>query len=189
MHTVELTCDPALEAAVRGLWQRLSEGGVPSLAHNTHPSHRPHLTMASFGTMPVGAPALLNELLAAALPLPVRLTGLVSYSARSRRRVLSWAVVPTVELMVLHREVWRILSGAGEPNPFYLPGRWSPHVGLTRRVEPAELATAHEIVGRLPDVSGLFDAARSYDSESRTLLTLGVPEFDGVGLRVAERGE
>ncbi|WP_030272349.1 2'-5' RNA ligase family protein [Streptomyces sp. NRRL B-24484] len=173
MQTVELTCAPALDAAVRGVWQQLSGAGLPSLAHNTHPGHRPHLTLASCGAAPEGALDAVGELLAEALPLPVRLTGLLSFSARSRRRVLSWAVVPTFELVDLHRRVWLLLDGAADPNPHYLPGRWAPHIGLTRRLEPEELALAHTVVGRHPDLTGAFDAGRSYDTLTGAAVPLG----------------
>lgn len=172
MQTVELTCAPALDDAVRKVWQQLSDAGVPSLARNAHPGHRPHLTLAACGAAPQGAVSAVGELMAGALPMPVRLTGLLSFSARSRRRVLSWAVVPTVELLGLHRRVWELLDGAEEPNPLYLPGRWAPHLGLTRRLEPDELALAHDVVGRLPDLTGVFDAARSYDGDTRLAVPL-----------------
>ncbi|PBC70983.1 2'-5' RNA ligase superfamily protein [Streptomyces sp. TLI_235] len=173
MQTVELTCAPALDAAVREVWQQLSEAGVASLAHNIHPGHRPHLTLAACGAAPEGALDAVGELLAEVLPLPVRLTGLLSFSARSRRRVLSWAVVPTFELVDLHRRVWLLLDDAEDPNPHYRPGRWAPHVGLTRRLEPAELGLAHAVLGRHPDLTGLFDAGRSYDGLTGATTPLG----------------
>ncbi|MFJ6215423.1 2'-5' RNA ligase family protein [Streptomyces sp. NPDC092296] len=176
MRTVELTCDPAFDSAVRAVWGRLAEAGLPSLTYNTHPTHRPHLTLAAAVDFPPGAHERIDALLAgAALPLRVRLSGLLSFSARSRRRVLSWGLVPTAELLALHGAVWEALDGATEPNPLYLPGRWMPHLGLTRRLEPEQLVTALEVLGRLPDLLGGLDAARSYDSESRGTVPLGAP--------------
>ncbi|AUG75949.1 hypothetical protein CFP65_1031 [Kitasatospora sp. MMS16-BH015] len=172
MQTVELTCAPEFDAAVREVWQRLSDGGVPSLARNTHAGHRPHLTLAC-GTLSPEALARVDELLAASLPLPVRLTGLLSFSARSRRRVLAWSVVPGYELVRLHHRIWQLLADSPEPNPYYLPGRWSPHLGLTRRLEPEELVRAHDLLGRLPDLTGEFDAARSYDTDTELTVPLG----------------
>ncbi|MGA5699586.1 2'-5' RNA ligase family protein [Peterkaempfera bronchialis] len=174
MRTVELTCDPAFDEAVRAVWDRLAEAGLPGLSLNTHPTHRPHLTLAAAGSFPPGAQERIDALLAApALPLQVRLSGLLSFSARSRRRVLSWGVVPTAELLALHGAVWRELADAEEPHPFYLPGRWMPHLGLTRRMEPDQLITALEVLGRLPDLPGVLDAGRSYDTETRQTVPLG----------------
>ncbi|MFD0560689.1 hypothetical protein ACFQ2M_00580 [Kitasatospora saccharophila] len=56
---------------------------------------------------------------------------------------------------------------APEPNPPYPPGRWMPHLGLTRRMEPDGLAPAHRLLGRRPDPEGVFGAARSFDGESQ----------------------
>jgi 2'-5' RNA ligase len=173
---VELTCDPAFDGAVRAVWERLADAGLPSLTFNTHPTHRPHLTLAAAGHFPPGAQARIDEVLAApALPIPVRLSGLLSFSARSRRRILAWGVVPGPELIALHGAVWEALAGAGEPHPFYLPGRWMPHMSLTRRLEPEQLLTALDVLGRLPDLPGVLDGARSYDTETRRTVPLGAP--------------
>ncbi|WP_053644297.1 2'-5' RNA ligase family protein [Streptomyces sp. XY431] len=173
MQTVELLCDPPFDRAVRTVWQRLADAGVDSLADNPHPGHRPHLTLATCARMPAGAAERLDELLAETLPLTVRLTGLLSFAARSRRRVLSWAIVPTVELVQLHRRVWELLDGAEEPSPYYVPGRWSPHLGLTRRLTPEEVSLAHATLGRHPDLTGTFTAARSFDSGTQLTRPLG----------------
>ncbi|MFG2693447.1 2'-5' RNA ligase family protein [Kitasatospora sp. NPDC048407] len=172
MRTIELTCAPALDRAVRTVWRQLADGGVDSLADNPHPAHRPHLTLAACGAVEPEQLAELGELLAAALPLEVRFTGLLSFSARSRRRVLAWGVVPSPELVELHREVWRLLAAVPDPNPLYLPGRWMPHLGLTRRLEPDALAQAHDLLGRHPDLTGTFDAARTFDSETQLTVPL-----------------
>ncbi|PJN23058.1 2'-5' RNA ligase family protein [Kitasatospora sp. CB02891] len=173
MRTIELTCAPALDRAVRTVWRQLADGGVDSLADLPHPAHRPHLTLAACGAIEPERLAELGELLAGALPLEVRFAGLLSFAARSRRRVLTWGVVPSPALVELHREVWRLLASAPDPDPRYLPGRWMPHLGLTRRLEPAALAQAHELLGRHPDLTGTFDAARTFDSETR--LTVPLP--------------
>jgi len=175
MRTIELTCDPGLERAVREVWQRLADGGVDSLAHNVHPAHRPHLTLAAVGV--VGEPVVqrVGELVAGALPLEVRFSGLLSFSARSRRRVLAWGVVPSPALMDLHRAVWRELASAAEPNPLYLPGRWMPHLGLSRRLDSNGLTLAHDLLGRHPDLVGTFDAARTFDSETQLASPLPAP--------------
>ncbi|MER7701332.1 2'-5' RNA ligase family protein [Kitasatospora sp. NPDC097605] len=173
MQTVELLCDPPLDRAVRAVWRQLADGGVDSLAHNPHPGHRPHLTLAACARMPAGAAERLDDLLADALPLDVRLTGLLSVAARSRRRVLGWSVVPTLELLRLHQRVWEVLEHAEEPDPHYVPGRWSPHLGLTRRLPPDAVTLAHALLGRHPDLTGTLDTARSFDSGTQRTRPLG----------------
>ncbi|MFF7453219.1 2'-5' RNA ligase family protein [Kitasatospora sp. NPDC008115] len=173
MQTVELLCDPPLDRAVRALWRRLADGGVDSLADNPHPGHRPHLTLAVCARMPADAGERLDELLADALPLTVRLTGLLSFAARSRRRVLSWSVVPTLDLLRLHHRVWEVLEHAEAPDPHYVPGRWSPHLGLTRRLTPDAVTLTHTLLGRHPDLTGTFDTARTFDSDTQQTRPLG----------------
>ncbi|MEW2332379.1 hypothetical protein AB0880_31820 [Micromonospora chersina] len=75
MRTVELLCSPELDEAVRAAWDRLVAAGLPSLARNTHPTNRPHLTLASVDEFPAGAEQRLADLCDAALPLPARLDG------------------------------------------------------------------------------------------------------------------
>ncbi|WP_259464473.1 hypothetical protein [Streptomyces sp. TLI_171] len=69
----------------------------------------------------------------------------------------------------------RLLAAAPEPNPLYLPGRWMPHLGLTRRVGPDGLALAHQVLGRHPDLAGVFDAARTFDSDTQLTVPLPLP--------------
>jgi hypothetical protein len=38
--------DDQADAAVRRLWQRLADAGLPSLATRTHRQHRPHVSLA-----------------------------------------------------------------------------------------------------------------------------------------------
>ncbi|MEV6978732.1 2'-5' RNA ligase family protein [Kitasatospora sp. NPDC093806] len=173
MQTVELLCDAPFDGAVRTVWQHLADGGVDSLAHSTHPGHRPHLTLAACARMPAGAADRIDELLREALPLPVRLTGLLSFAARSRRRVLSWSVVPTADLVLLHQRIWHALDGAEEPDQHYVPGRWSPHLALTRRLTPESLTLAHTLLGRHPDLTGTFTTARTFDSTTQQAHPLG----------------
>ncbi|WP_243422237.1 hypothetical protein [Micromonospora globispora] len=72
MRTVELLCSPELEEAVRAAWERLAAAGLPSLARNTHPTNRPHLTLAAVDEFPPGAEERLADLCDAALPVLVR---------------------------------------------------------------------------------------------------------------------
>jgi hypothetical protein len=43
-RAIELYFDADLEQAVRSLWQRLADAGLPSLSTFTHGRHRPHLS-------------------------------------------------------------------------------------------------------------------------------------------------
>ncbi|MDH6460732.1 hypothetical protein M2302_000893 [Micromonospora sp. A200] len=169
MRTVELLCSPPLEATVRAAWDRLAAAGLPSLARNTHPSNRPHLTIASVDAFPPGAAERLADLFDAALPLPVRLDRVEVLDGSAP---LVWLVRPTSELTALHAAVWDVLAGADGQNPWHAPGRWIPHLSLALRFRDNDrrLARALACVDR---PAGEFVAARSYDGDTRTVSPLG----------------
>ena len=83
--------------------------GLPSLARNTHPTNRPHLTLASVDEFPPGAEQRLADLCAAALPLPARLQRVEVLDGSAP---LVWLVRPVPELVALHGAVWDVLAGA-----------------------------------------------------------------------------
>jgi len=47
MRSIELTFDPATEAAFRDEWAALQEAGLPNLGRHPDASNRPHLTLAA----------------------------------------------------------------------------------------------------------------------------------------------
>ncbi|MGA5301728.1 2'-5' RNA ligase family protein [Nucisporomicrobium flavum] len=158
MHTVELLLDAPLEARVRTVWRDLLAMGLRSLASHEHPTNRPHVTLATADALsPVVAPALDG------LPLDVELDDVVFLG-----RTVAWRVRPSAALLSVQRRVWEALDGR-DRNPLHEPGRWVPHVSLALRVKP-------ELQDRYPrDIgaaSGRVVAARTYNSETRTVTSL-----------------
>ncbi|MEU6075057.1 2'-5' RNA ligase family protein [Micromonospora sp. NPDC047074] len=169
MRTVELVCSPGLEGAVRGAWERLAAAGLPSLARNTHPTNRPHLTLAAVDEFPPGARRRLTDLFDAALPLPVRLDRIAVLGGSAP---LVWLLHPSPQLTALHAAVWDVLAGAPGQRPWHAPGSWRPHLSLALRFRDADRRRARAVAGAdRPD--GTFVAGRSYDGESRTVSPLG----------------
>ncbi|WP_446215420.1 2'-5' RNA ligase family protein [Micromonospora sp. IBHARD004] len=168
MRTVELVCSPPLEETVRGIWDRLAAAGLPSLARNTHPTNRPHLTLASVDEFPPGAEQRLADLCAAALPLPARLQRVEVLDGSAP---LVWLVRPVPELVALHGAVWDVLAGAPGQNPWHLPGRWIPHLSLALRFRDADRRLARALAGA-DRPSGELVGARSYDGDTRTVSEL-----------------
>lgn len=158
MRTVELLPDDALDAAVRDAWARLAAAGLPSLGGHPHPTNRPHLTLASAPELPPLRPVL------GALPVPVRLSGVLAFGGD--RGALVWAVVPSRALLDLHAGVAAALDLDADSH--HAPGRWTPHLSLALRTTPEERAAAVALLSGLPEVTGAFTAARSYDGTSRT---------------------
>jgi 2'-5' RNA ligase len=164
---VELVCDEALDAAVRGVWRRLEAAGLPSLATHPHPTNRPHVTLATADDLTPGMLADLRAALAA-LPVPVRLDGLIFFDGRMGMAV--WRIAADDPLLRLQAEVWRALDGA-QRNPQHEPQAWVPHISLARRVRPEQRAAVQAVAGAAA-AGGTLVAARSYDSGTRTVSEL-----------------
>jgi hypothetical protein len=159
MRTVELLFDDELDGAVRAVWRRLAQAGLPSLATHGHPTNRPHVTLAAGDVVP--------ELDLSVLPLPVTLDGLIFFDGKPG--MLVWRVVPDAALLALHDEVWRAMR---DPNPLHAPDVWVPHVGLARRIPPGDRARLSDFLSGLRPRQGSLVAARSYDTRSRTVTAL-----------------
>ncbi|CAM5353102.1 MULTISPECIES: 2'-5' RNA ligase family protein [Streptomyces] len=165
MRTVELLLDEAAELAVREAWRRLADAGLPSQARHRSPTNSPHLTLAACPELTAPIRWGLAEA-AAALPLPVRFTGVVRFERPTS--VLAWALDLDSALAGLHRRVWEAVASDSPPgtlNPFHEPGRWIPHVtlGRTRRADAFADRRISELLPTPPPSVRLI-ALRSYDT-------------------------
>lgn len=159
-HSVEALLDPATDAWIRAQWQALDDVGVAGQARHTGASNRPHVTFAWAQAMPDDV----ERALVAALDgvpdgvgLPVRLGGLVLFPRRGAS-VLARLVVPDEALLRLHRLVVTACAGAPGLDAHVLPGAWTPHVTLSRRVPADELGRAVAAVAVVPhDAAGWVD--------------------------------
>ncbi|WP_306204215.1 2'-5' RNA ligase family protein [Actinoplanes sp. RD1] len=148
MHTVELTLDDELDRTVRAVWERLRAAGLKSLATHGHPTNRPHLTLATGASLTPEAVAAV-----AGLPLPAVLEGVVLFG-----HAVAWRVSASAELEAMRAAV---AEAMGSDRP------WVPHVSLALRVkDPGEY---EPVLRGLAPARGMFVAARSYDSETRTV--------------------
>lgn len=164
MRSIELTLGDEADAAVRADWTTLAAAGLRSLAHHVGPSNRPHITLAA-GEELADSVALRSAL--QAIPIPVRFGGFVVFGVGRRGFVLARHVVASAELLALHRAVHDAAPGAVE---LTLPGRWTPHVTLARRVSADELAHALPLLGPLPPAAAM--AARLWDGVTKELTPL-----------------
>jgi hypothetical protein len=85
------------------------------------------------------------------------------------KAVLARLVVPTVELLDVHAEVYRMCLPHLSPGPMpnALPGQWTAHVTLARRVVPAQLGRALRIAGRPPEIAGRVVGLRRWDGNAK----------------------
>lgn len=173
MRTVELLLDEAAELAVRDAWRRLANAGLPSQARHRSPTNSPHLTLATCRELTAPVRWELAEV-AAALPLPVRFTGVVRFERPTS--VLAWGLDLDSALDGLHRRVWEAVASDSPPealNPFHVPGRWSPHItlGRTRRAGAFAGRRVPELLPA-PPLSAWLTTLRSYDTDTGDLEVL-----------------
>ncbi|PJJ71840.1 2'-5' RNA ligase superfamily protein [Diaminobutyricimonas aerilata] len=170
MQSVELLLDADADEAVREEWRELDEAGLPSLARHTGASNRPHITLL---VAPEGAETRIASLrdAAALLPVPVTLGGLLLFPSR-HGAVLARAVVVTAALLTVHRAVHDAVGRAVTALPVSVPDAWTPHVTLARRLTPAQVAVALEVL-EAPVLAATATESRLWDSATRLVHPLG----------------
>lgn len=161
-HALELVLSPEDDARVRGRWQALEDGGIPSLARHQGRTHRPHLTVATSQVAPdADVLRAAQDLWAPLLPLPLRVDGLVLLGGR--RVSVADLVAAPLEARVAQARVTHAWSGADE-RP------WIPHVTLATRLS---LARAGEALELLATAAGPESRTETHDGAgARTTLTV-----------------
>lgn len=162
VHSVELVFDADTEAAVRGLWDELRAAGIPSQA----PASRPHATLTVAERIDPEVDTLLRPL-AVRFPMPCRIGAPLVFGRA--KAVLARLLVPTTELLDLHAEVHRLCLPHSSPGPMAnaLPGQWTAHVTVARRVMPAQMGRAVRIAGKPGEIEGSIAGLRRWVGESK----------------------
>ena len=162
VHSIELVFDHDTEAAIRRIWADLAGAGIPSQA----PASRPHVTLAVAERIAVDVDELLRPV-RKRLPLVAAIGAPVLFGRANV--VFARLVVPTTELLALHAEVHRLCVPhlAPAPMPNSLPGQWTAHVTLARRVGGGQLGRALRIAGRPSQIDGRFAGLRRWDGNKR----------------------
>ncbi|NRN66168.1 2'-5' RNA ligase [Kibdelosporangium sp. 4NS15] len=137
-HTVAVFFDDEAERAVRALWRRLDQAGVPSLAKHPNGRWAPRVTFAAAKQIPRRTRDLLkDELRTLAIP-NLWLSNLGTFP--STENVLMLGAVVDAELLAVHSAVHDVLAGRVQsPQAYWLPGSWTPHCTLTQGVEHHQL--------------------------------------------------
>ncbi len=158
-HVFELTFDPATEAIVRGVWQRIADAGLPSSLDA--PGYRPHISLAVYDIEQFDVDICQQRAQAFARgvsPFTIRLSHLGVFT--SWEHVVFLGVAPSTTLLTCHQEVLD-LCHILQPTlrEYYAPGQWTPHVTLAFDLHEEQaqqvLATVREI--ELP-ISGMIQA-------------------------------
>ncbi len=89
--------------------------------------------------------------------------------------VLARLVVPTSELLALHAEAHRLCRPHVMPAPMpnCLPGQWTAHVTLARRVGGAQLGRALRVAGRPAEIHGSIAGLRRWDGNKKVEHLIG----------------
>ncbi|PPG36310.1 hypothetical protein C5E10_01220 [Pseudoclavibacter sp. RFBG4] len=195
--SLELLFDTATETQIREEWRVLQELGVSSMGAHTGASNRPHLSLlvrsaspdevrgegesapadAASGQGGPGGPPLLDvdAVRDAAARLPIALTlGGPQLFTSGTRAVLARSVVPSAGLLELHAELY---ARAGDAEvavdlPHTVPGAWTPHVTLARRLKLADLERAVSALELAP-LHALATELRLWDARVGTVQLLG----------------
>jgi hypothetical protein len=162
VHSVELVFDPDTEATVRHIWDGLREAGIPSQA----PASRPHATLTVAERIDPDVDEALRTL-GDRFPLPCRI-GAPLFFGRAKA-VLARLVVPTAELLEVHAEVHALCLPHLSPGPMpnALPGQWTGHVTMARRLVPGQFGRAVRIAGKPTEIVGSVIGLRRWDGNSK----------------------
>ncbi|HME49985.1 2'-5' RNA ligase family protein [Mycobacterium sp.] len=162
VHSVELLLDPDTESTTRRVWEALSEAGLRSPGQ----ASRPHVTLVVAEEISTDVDELLSPV---TRQLPLRcLIGAPMVFGESRFTLVR-LVVPTAALLALQAEVHRICLPYLVPGPASntLPGQWTPHLTMARRVDPPQLARAVTIRKLARDVIASVVGLRRWDGTNR----------------------
>jgi 2'-5' RNA ligase len=162
--SIELLLDSESEDRVRADWSRLAAAGLSSLGAHPAPSNRPHITLLVRQTLaPVAFPSAVSL-----LPVAIDLVEPLTFIHRNRA-VLAWRVRVGDELRALHRAVHDAVP-TGDDAPHTVPGDWTPHVTLARRLRLDSLPDALGLIG--PPLLGAGVALRRWDAATATVTPL-----------------
>lgn len=163
-HSLELLVDDALDGIIRAQWRALADAGLPSRANLAAPTNRPHVTLVAAQSISSDVDSALVPL-AMRLPLSVRLGGLVVFGGHNRF-VLARLVVASSELLSIHAATLRLAAVDGA-FPHGLPGEWTPHVTLARRMTAKQVGTALTLLPSA-EATGFATAIRRWDGDEHT---------------------
>jgi 2'-5' RNA ligase len=166
VHSVELLFDPDTDAAIRRMWDDLTDAGVRSLAASTSPSNRPHVTLAVAEHMDDAVNDALRPLLQR---LPMSCTVGAPMVFGRGPFTLVRLVIPSAELLSLQAEVHKacLPHMSTGPLPHAEPGQWTPHITLARRVRHDKLADALSPRRMSRDRRATAVGIRHWDGNSR----------------------
>lgn len=170
--SVCLLLDERSDRAVRSLWRRLEDAGVPTLLSHTHGRHLPHLTFASLLEHDLDAVG------AALRRLPAQRATAVSFDALGMfRRSRCWlGLAPSPELVLRQHAVVAAARGTGaRVHRSYERGEWMPHLTLAPRLHLERLPVVARHVFEVLPLAATLERAALVDTATGTAHPLPHP--------------
>ncbi|MEU5841886.1 2'-5' RNA ligase family protein [Rhodococcus sp. NPDC047139] len=131
-----LLFDTETDRAIRRLWGRLEESGIPTLLTHTHRRHVPHLSYVVLRTYDLPAVESALEDVPDSGPVHIYIDTLGLF----RRGRASLVPAPSPDLVQRQDRVVRVVEETGaDLHRYYTPGRWTPHCSLSPRARRDEL--------------------------------------------------
>jgi 2'-5' RNA ligase len=131
-----LLFDRPSERAVRALWDRLEQHGVPSLRSHTHGRHVPHVSYAVLRSWDQEAVTAALADLRDGAPVELSFDGVGLF-----RRGRTWLVAGvSADFVARQQRVVEAVTATGaDLHKHYRPGIWLPHCSLAPRATLAQL--------------------------------------------------
>lgn len=168
-----LLFDRRSERAVRALWDRLEEQGVPSLRSHTHGRHLPHVSYAVLRRWDQAAVTAELSGLACGEPVELNFDGIGLF-----RRGRTWLVAGVSADFVARQQrvVDAVTASGAELHKHYVPGIWLPHCSLAPRATLAQLPSVVAAVMDVLPLTCLLDRAALVNSATGEVSPLaGLP--------------
>lgn len=169
VQSVELLADGATDDWIWTQWRALEAAGLPSQVRHGSLTNWPHVTLAVADEIPPAVDRGLAAEVATALPLPMRVGGVIWFPGR--RHVVARAVIASAELLDLHAAVSHLLEGLEGRGARMAPRAWTPHITLARGVRteqlPDVMAALAGVEGVAEEREGTFAVCRRWDSDAK----------------------
>jgi hypothetical protein len=142
-----LLFDRRSDRALRALWDRLEERGVPSLRSHTHGRHVPHVSYAVLRTWERAAVTAAVSSLGGGDPVELSFDGVGLF-----RRGRAWVLAGVTSEFVARQErvVSAVLATGADLHKHYQRGMWVPHCSVAPRASLAQLpaltATVYDVL-------------------------------------------
>ncbi|MCW2605302.1 MAG: hypothetical protein JWN61_3437 [Pseudonocardiales bacterium] len=169
VQSVELLADHAVDDWIWTQWRALEAAGLPSQVRHGSLTNWPHVTLAVADAIPAAIDAGLSAVVEAALPMPMRVGGVIWFPGR--RHVVARAIIASDALLGVHAEIAARLDGLDGRGARMAPGAWTPHITLARGVRTEQLGEVMAVLAGVDGIAeeheGIFTACRRWDSDAK----------------------